>query len=129
MTDIILLGPRNVGLLSVSSEPLFATEVGLRKDVGCTLTIGQGMKVWPEKVGEMLASMYYLATCNYLDKLKTIPAAIQWRAYGVFTIRSLSCLVLQMDLDGDGCHVSMLYEGSNLSLGAVIEYVVNKMKR
>ena len=129
MTDILILGPSDIALLSLTPMPLCCIEVGIKKEATTPIVIGRSMKTWPEKLGELLASMYYFATCNYINNLRTLPVSVNWSTYGVFTVRSMSCLILKMELDSGGCHVELLYEGTNLSLGAAIEYVVQKIKK
>lgn len=105
---------------------LFCIELGIQKGPTCPIAIGCHMHSWPEKVGELLASMDYYATCHYLDNLRYIPQVVTWAVYGVFAIRTCGCMVLKMVLDGTGCHVYLIHEGSLLSLGPAIEHVSNR---
>ena len=101
-----------------SSDPerLCSIEIGIKKGTTYTIIVGDIRKVWPEKVGELLVSMYFFATCNYLNNLRNVPAAITWTTYGIFVVRGVACLVLSMVLDREGCNVYPLHEGSAHSL-------------
>jgi hypothetical protein len=51
------------------------------------------MKRWPDKVGELLGSMYFFGTLKYLSTLTTIPEKVKWETYGVLAIRSMGTLI------------------------------------
>ena len=102
-----------------------AVEVGLAVSGTAALTIAGGVNKWPEMIGELLASMYFFGTLNYLNNLCHIPDSIMWTTYGVLAVRSTGCIVLQMILDTTGCHVQLLHKSGVLSLGSAIEYVVD----
>ena len=129
MTDILLVGKRNVGLLSIANLPVCCIEGGIGKEATSTipLAVGGHINPWPEKLRELLASMYYFGTCNYINNLRSIPTTVTWTAYGVFTVRSMSCIVIKMTLDKNRCCVHLLYEGSNLTLGAAFAHVIEKL--
>ena len=66
--------------------------------------------------------------CHYLNSLTSLPAAIEWTTYGIFTVRAVRCMVLKTNLDNTGCHAQLLYEGGSLSLGKAIEAVAKLLK-
>ena len=72
--------------------------------------VRMGTQVWPEKVGELLASMYLFGTLNYLNNLRNTPANILWTTYGLLAIRDTGCLVLKMTLDETHCSVQLMHE-------------------
>ena len=84
------------------------------------MSVASRMRDWPQKIGELLASMYYFSTCN---SLRTLPGAIQWTGYGILTIRSVGYIALRMVLDCTGCHVHLTHEGCPLSLGSCLRYI------
>ena len=61
MTNILLVGQRNVELLLTANLPMCCIEVGIRKEATSTvpMAVGGHMKTWAENLGELLASMYY----------------------------------------------------------------------
>ena len=121
MTDILLLG-KHAAVVTVS-DSIMCIEIGIAKGPTFPVSIGSHMRDWPQKVGELLASMYYFGTCQYLNRLDSFPATISWKSFGVLTIRSVGCLALKMVLDDAGCHVELIHEGCPLSLGQCIKYV------
>ena len=59
MTDILLIGEKSLGLIRVQETTVVCSvEVGVDKEATCPVTIAGEEKVWPEKMGELLASMY-----------------------------------------------------------------------
>ena len=82
----------------------------------------------PDKVGELLASMYTFATINYLNKVCTTPETVSWTTFGVFALHPTGCILLKMILNGSDCCVSLIHECGILKLGSVIEYVVDQIK-
>ena len=59
MTDILLIGEKSLGLIRVQSKIVVCSgEVGVDKEATSLVTIAGEVKVWPEKMGELLASMY-----------------------------------------------------------------------
>ena len=103
MTDILLMGPKSVGVVHASAER-------------CLCSV--------EKVGELLASMYMFGTLNYLNHLSGIPECISWTTFGVLVLRSIGCLVLRMEMELSGCSVHLVYEGGAIALGSAVEFVV-----
>ena len=100
MTDILLLGKHGT---AVVNECVVSIEVGLSKGPTFPVSVASRMRDWHQKVGELLASMYYFSTCNYLNSLHMLPEAIQWTSYGILTIRSVGYIALRMVLDCTGC--------------------------
>ena len=75
MTDILLIGEKSLGLIRVQETTgVCSVEVGVDKEATCPVTIAGEVKVWPEKMGELLASMYFFGTLNYLNNLLNMPA-------------------------------------------------------
>ena len=130
MTDLLLFGDSSVvGVFTVAEESaICCIEMGIAKVATCPISIALTRKVWPEKTGELLASMYFFGTLNYLNRLESIPEQISWTAYGVLAIRSLGCMILKMTLDAAGCRVALVHEGGILSLGPAIHYIANCVK-
>ena len=124
MTDILLLGKHGTAVVNVSEECVVSIEVGMST---FPVSVASRMRDWPQKVGELLASMYYFSTCNYLNSLHTLPGAIQWTSYGILTIRSVGYIALRMVLDCTGCHVQLIHEGCPLSLGSCISYISRRV--
>ena len=125
MTDILLMGPKSVGVVHASAERcLCSVELGINKQPTTPVTIGNKVKMWPEKVGELLASMYMFGTLNYLNHLSGIPECISWTTFGVLALRSIGCLVLRMEMELSGCSVHLVYEGGAIALGSAVEFVV-----
>ena len=120
MTDILLLGKHGTAVVNVSEECVVSIEVGMSKGPTFPVSVASRMRDWPQKIGELLASMYYFSTCNYL---RTLPGAIQWTGYGILTIRSVGYIALRMVLDCTGCHVHLIHEGCPLSLGSCLRYI------
>ena len=129
MTDILLVGEKSLGLIRVQETTVVCSvEVGVYKAT-CPVTIAGEVKMWPEKMGELLASMYFFGTLNYLNNLLNMPADhFSFATYGLLAIRSIGCIVIEMVLDHTGCHVRLVHEGGMLSLGEALEYVVAKLK-
>ena len=88
-------------------------EVGLDKGPTHPITVACSLRRWPEKVGELLASMFAFGTLNYCNHLRATPPPeeVRWKAYGLLAIRSAGCLLLEMQLNKEGCHVKLLHEG------------------
>ena len=114
MTDILLLGKHGTAVVNVSEECVVSIEVGMSKGPTFPVSVASRMRDWPQKIGELLASMYYF---SYLNSLRTLPGAIQWTGYGILTI------ALRMVLDCTGCHVHLIHEGCPLSLGSCLRYI------
>ena len=114
MTDILLLGKHGTAVVNVSEE---CVVIGISKGPTFPVAVASRLRDWPKKIGELLASMYYFGTCHYINRLKSIPAAVTWKTYGILTTRSVGCIVLQMVLDSSGCHVELIHKGCPLSLG------------
>ena len=130
MTDILLLGEKRIALVRVQETTVVCSaEVGVNKEANCAITIAGEVKVWPEKMGELLASMHFFGTLNYVNNLRAMPEDhFSFATYGLLAIRSIGCIVLEMVLDHTGCHVKLVHEGGMLSLGEALEYVVGKLK-
>ena len=129
MTDILLIGEKSLGLIRVQEMTVVCSvEVGTAKDGTCAVTIGGEVKRWPDKLGELLASMYFFGTLNYLNNLLKMPDKISFETYGVLVIRSIGCIVIQMVVDHTGSHIRLIHEGGVLSLGSALEYVMAKLK-
>jgi hypothetical protein len=127
MTDLLLVGDNLVGVLNVEEAEQILCTVGTTQGACTSITLGDIRTVLPEKTGELLASMYFFGTLNYLNKLKGMPEGISWTSYGVLAMRMAGCLVMQMTLSSDGCKVNILNEGGIGRLGGAIQYVVNIM--
>ena len=129
MTDILLIGEKSLGLIRVQEMTVVCSvEVGTAKDGTCAVTIAGEVKIWPDKLGELLASMCFFGTLNYLNNLLKMPDKISFETYGVLAIRSIGCIVIQMVVDHTGSHIRLIHEGGVLSLGSAIEYVLAKLK-
>ena len=122
MTDFILRGKSNCGIISLTT-----VEVGVSKGPTWQLTIGSYVRSWPEKVRELLASVYYYSTLQYLNGLRLSPQSVKWTGFGIFVAKGCGCLVVRMTLDDTGCHVNLVHEGGVLTLGPAIEYVVGHL--
>ena len=96
----------------------------------CAVTVAGEVKKWPEKLGELLASMYWFATLNYLNNLCNMPTTdtISWTTYGVFAIRTIGFMILRMKLDHTGCVATPIQEGKMSKLGSAMEYVGRMLK-
>ena len=130
MTDILLIGEKSLGLVRVQEmTKVCSVEVGTVKDGTCAVTVAGKVKVWPEKLGELLASMYFFGTLNYLNNLLNMPDQISFETYGLLAIRSIGCIVIQLAVDHTGCHVRLIHEGGQFSLGSALEFVVAKVKK
>ncbi len=130
MTDLLLFGNRSVAVINIVDDDIICSvEVGCIKGSMCPITISCVRKVWPEKVGELLASMYQFGTLNYLNNLKAMPKEISMIIYGILAIRLSGCLVVKMRLDSSGCCVQLLHDGPVTSLGEAIQQVVKHIKR
>ena len=129
MTDILLVGKCNVGLIATTDVDgcVLCIELGNHLTSTYSITIGSSMHSWPEKFGELLSSVYYYGTCNYLNNLHYTPPDVTWEAYGIFAMRGGGCVVVKMVLDGIGCHVHLIHEDSLLTLGSAIEFVAKKI--
>ena len=92
------------------------------------VTIGDKMKMWPNKGCKLLASMYTFATINYLNKVCTTSETVSWITFGVFSLHPTGCILLKMILNGSDCCVSLIHECGILKLGSVIEYVIYQIK-
>ena len=126
MTDILLLGEGRSCVVQLNDpQVLCSVEIGPAHTSTCGIAIATQVKRWPQKVGELLASMYLFGTLNYLNTLTIIPQRIMWEIYGVFIMRGTGCILLKMTLSDTDCRVCLLFEGGILSLGAVLEYVIN----
>ena len=131
MTDLLLFGNRSIAVINIedNDDIICSVEVGCLKGSMCPITISGARKVWPEKLGELLASMYLFGTLNYLNNLRAMPKEISVKTYGILAVRLTGCLVVRMQLDGSGCCVQLLHEGSVSTLGAAIQQVVEHIKR
>ena len=130
MTDVLLFGNRSIAVINIEDNDIIGSvEVGCMKGIMYPITISCARKVWPEKVGELLASMYLFGTLNYLNNLKATPKEISVITYGILAVRLTGCLVVRMQLDGSGCCVQLLHEGCVSTLGAAIQQVVEHLKR
>ena len=130
MTDILLCTPSNITLLRAASleECVCCVEVGIQKETTFPLAVGTMQKRWPQKVGELLASMHYYGTLWYLNQFTNLPTEVKWTAYGLFTLQSVGCLLLKMSQSKEDFLVELLHEGGCLSLGTALEAVVQIMK-
>ena len=66
MTDI-LLHHRGIGAVAVCEPNICCIEVGTVKTPTCSITIGGVVRKWPQKLGEVLASMYLFGALNYVN--------------------------------------------------------------
>ena len=130
MTDLLLMAENSLALVHVEDTSFICSvELGIQKDTTCPITISYEVTIWPEKVGELLASMYFFGTLNYLNNLRNTantPANILWTTYGLLAIRDTGCLVLKMTLDETRCCVQLMHGVFTLELA--IEYVVSSIK-
>ena len=67
-----------------------------------------------------IQSYVLVTTLNYVNSLKQLPSKLQFRSYGLLAIRTIGCIVLQLDMDSSGCHVKLLHEGGTFSTGEFI---------
>ena len=109
MTDFLIMGSNFISVVSLAQPIVCSIEVGgAGKYKTCEAT---AMKRWPEKVGELMASMYLFSTLNYLNQLTGTPQILKFEVYGVLAICGVGSLLLKMTLDSTDCCVSLLYEG------------------
>ena len=100
MTDILLMGPESVGV--VRERLVVSIELGINKVATTPITVGRDLKMWPEKVGELLASMYMFGTLKHSN-------SISWTTFGILAIHPTGFLILKMILNGDGCCVHLVH--------------------
>ena len=84
MTDFLIMGSNPISVVCLAQSILRSIKVG---DAGkyktCEITIATAMKRWPEKVGELMASMYLFGTPKYLNQLTGTPQMLKFKTYGV----------------------------------------------
>ena len=86
MTDILLVGNHKVALIrSIEFECVCCVEIGIRYGPTYSLVIEERWKIWPEKMGELLASMYYYGS-NFLNNFRNCPTPLTWTCYGIFVM-------------------------------------------
>ena len=98
MTDI-LLRHRGIGAVAVCEPNICCIEVGTVKTPTCSITIGGVVQKWPQKLGEVLASMYLFGALNYVNSLTTTPDKIS------FTALIMRSILLRLVVDDTGCNV------------------------
>ena len=123
MTNI-LLKSKKVAVVNVVEPTICCIEVGRAVGPNHTTTIAKQTKWWPQKTGELLASMYQFGTFNYINHLNNVPeASVSFSVYGILAIPTLASILFKMVVNEHGCHVQLLYEGSSIELGTVLEEV------
>ena len=123
MTDIIIMGKSSISVVNL--PVLCSIEIGdLGKQKTTEVPIASELKRWPEKVGELMASMYLFGTLNFLNHLTGMPGMVKFETYGVLAMRGVVSLLLKMTLDNTECRVSLIHEEGTLALGNILEYVI-----
>ena len=114
ITNLLLIGEGSVAAIQIQDATSLICTVEVRLDKGPThpITVACSLRRWPEKVGELLASTFAFGTLNRL-RATPPPEEVRWKAYGLLAIRSTGCLLLEMQLNKDGCHVKLLHEGGS----------------
>lgn len=85
--------------------------------------------MWPQKLGELLASMYVFGTLNYLNGLpESSDDGMSITVHGLLAVRPIGYLLLRMVLDGDGCCVQVLHEGGVLEIGRALCHLARSLK-
>ena len=132
MTDLLLIGEGSIAAIQIqdATSLICTVEVGLDKGPTHPITVACSLRRWPEKVGELLASTFAFGTLNYCNRLRATPPPeeVRWKAYGLLAIRSTGCLLLEMQLNKEGCHVKLLHEGGVFSLAEALDYVITSIK-
>ena len=128
MTDLLLIGEGSVAAIQI--QDAFSLICTVDKGPTYPITVACSLRRWPEKVGELLASTFAFGTLNYCNRLRTTPPPeeVRWKAYGLLAIRSTGCLLLEMQLNKEGCHVKLLHEGGFFSLAEALDYVITSIK-
>ena len=134
MTDFLLLCNK-VGVLSVR-EPSFCCciEIVISKSPTSSIYIGNQMKFWPEKLGELLASMHAFGSLQYINSTishdipEKFPERVSITSFGMLIIRGIGCLLLQLTVDETGSNVKLLHEGGTLSIGPALERLTLLLK-
>lgn len=91
MTSLLISNRAACVIHACKPSVVCSLEVGKDKNDTCPITISGKMKVWPEKVGELLASMYTFGTLNFLNELNDIPERVYWTTYGILAVRATGC--------------------------------------
>ena len=74
------------------------------------------MRMWPLKVGELLASMHVYGTLNYANSLVDFTQP-SFSVYGILIVRTIGCILVKMFVSSNGCQVSVLHEGGSAQVG------------
>ena len=123
MTDILLTKTR-VALINIDGG-LCCIEVGIGKGRTHAVHVGAAVKVWPQKLGELLASMFMFGTLRYLNNLSSPNTLTMggFTTYGILAIHKIGCIVLRLDVDERGSWVHVVHEGTPKSMGKVLAQV------
>lgn len=81
------------------------------------------MRIWPQKLGELLTSMCHLGVLNYLNTLQQVPDKVSVTVYGMLAARGIGYILLKMVIDEDGSHVSLLHEGGLVTMAQALDYL------
>ena len=126
MTDILLC-KQHVAVIKVSETeievPVCCVEIGVGKPATCTISVDGVMRIWPKKLGELLASMHLFGVLDYTNKLTGCPESVKVKVYGMLAVRSIGCMLLRMTVDEDGCCVQLIHEGGCLSMASALQYL------
>ena len=100
----------------LQNEAICCVEVGVMRTPTCSFLLGGVMRMWPLKVGELLASMHVYGTLNYANSLVdfTQPSL---SVYGILIVRTIGCILVKMFVSSNGCQVSVLHEGRSAQVG------------
>ena len=131
MTDILMIAKR-VALVRVTypqiQHHICCVEVGTSRPPACSVVIGGVTKVWPQKFGELLASMNFFGALHHVNNMETVPENVSFTAYGMLVIRSISFILLRMVVNRSGSHVYFLHEGGCLDMGQGLQLIANSLK-
>lgn len=119
VTDILMICNK-VGVARVSDVEEVPTT--------CEIHVGGFRKVWPQKLGEVLASMHFFGTLHYINNLNNVPEDIAFTVYGMLVIRTIGFIIVKMVVNGDGCSVFLVQEGHSLALANGLEFLANTLK-
>ena len=119
MTDILLINNK-VGVARISDVEEVPTT--------CEIHIGGFRKVWPQKLGEVLASMHFFGTLHYINNLNNAPEDIAFTVYGMLVIWTIGFITMKMVVSGEGCRVFLVQEGHCLALAKGLEFLANTLK-
>ena len=112
MTDIIL---RHKMLAVV--RVVDCIEIASWKTPTCCFSLAGVIKLWPKKLGELLASMHLYASLEQSSQ----PAAVSAEALGMLAVRSIGCILVCMVIDEDGSHVYVIHEGGCISIASALD--------